>query len=277
MTEGASKASVVNNLSRHIREHHSDSDALDRRRSQQRHRMAIERTAIAPAMPSWVNDTMIYITCPRHRDTLWEGALSRVCATGVPASRVVRRFGIDWNEYLRASGAGDRRQRDLPLGLKPHTFLMYDFHRHFLVACAQAFQRDDGLKVVYWVEDDISFPSGIAFRVIHDLAVAHASAPAGPCLSWLGFTKQRGEARYGSHLVAVHREGISALVAHLDRLAKEGQDVGRPMSYLKGLDTFLWVACRTRASGAATSRLLARASTQSCASQLHNHAFVGRK
>ena len=276
-TFGASKKSVVNNMYRHIREQHGDGDALERRRSQQRERVAVARCAIAPAGPPCSSDMMAFVTCPRHRDRLWSQALGRLCATGVPASKVHRRFGIDWHEYLRASGESDRRQRDVPLGLKRHTFLMYDFHRHFLPSCEQAFQQDGELKVVYWVEDDITFPKGTAFRDIHALALGHASAPAGPCLSWLGFTKVRGKARYGSHLVAVHREGVAALKAHLDCASEDGKEGGNLLSYLKGLDTFLCEGCSTRASGVATGRLLAQASTQSMASQLKDHAFVGRR
>ena len=58
-------------------------------------------------------------------------------------------------------------------------------------------------------------------------------------LAWLAFYKVRGSPRYGTHCVGIPRQG-AALACHLcDDDAEKATLDGKPLSYLKGLDTFI--------------------------------------
>ena len=69
----------------------------------------------------------------------------------------------------------------------------------------------------------------------------HALALAGKsCLLWAGYISRKGEARYGSHLLGVSREGLKRLTKFLDKEASEAALAGDSLSYLEGLDTWIW-------------------------------------
>ena len=126
--------------------------------------------------------------------------------------------------------------------------------------------------MVYWIEDDVKFNTGLAFSEITDIALSQHA-----CVSWLGYITRRGIPTWGTHLLAVHRGGVEGLQAYLDTQAVTGQEKGTSLSYLMGLDTWIKRACGDIvANGGTNARAIAKASTTSLAPQEKRHPFVGR-
>ena len=259
---------VRNNLRRHTREVHGDGMALLRRRQQQRSRVGQLR-AFAPAGPApSLDDMLVYVTCPSHRESMWLESQKRLMESGMPASRIRRRFGIDWPSYREASLGTQRRQKDLPAGLTTSQFLMHDFHKTFLPQCRTTFSQHPEVNLVYWVEDDIKFVKFKVFAHIHQVALAQHT-----CVSWLGYMRVKGRPKWGTHLLGLHRDGLKDLIDQLDAQAEASKAAGTPLSYLMGLDTWVCSMCSVFVGG----RAIAKASDESLASQQRGHPFVGRK
>ena len=147
--------------------------------------------------------------------------------------QVVARLSSIVDDLLRASEDGDRKPHDLPEGLQRHTFLMWDFHKRFLPHIASAFIADPDLQIAFWAEDDIKFSSSVTMTKI----VKACGANPAP-LTWLAYRTVARKARFGAHLVAVHRNGVQQLMDYMDEYEAEQEAAGR--DYLMGLDTFLY-------------------------------------
>ena len=224
-TEAQSTYACRQSLNRHLREEHSEGPHKRRRQEMQRMRLQHSRSSDDDHA-----NCLALVVSPLHRDALYAKAVETLSDCGLPVARIRRRHGIDWLAYQRASEEGSRRPYDLPRGLKRHTFLMWDFHKSFLPAVAAAFEADDDLDLVFWVEDDIKIKDGVTWT---EVVAACGDNPAP--LTWLAYYKVKGRPRYGTHLLAVHRDGLSALLSHLDAMEAASTD---RMDYLEGLDTF---------------------------------------
>ena len=252
IARGSTVLSVATALARHRREKHTDSEAAERRRAQQRLRQCAVRLEVplpAPVVrkrPALQRrpaaDTLVslaVVTAPLRRDTMWERARAELLRVGFEAEHVRRRKGIDFAAYTDPSSSF---QRELAPGLKASTFLHYDFLEFFLPYCSQVFEQMPDVGVIWWVEDDIKFKAGVTAAAISAEASQHTA-----CLLWFGYMRVKGKPRYGSHLVGVARGGIRQLMAHLSDQRKVARDGGKPLGHLIGLDTLLHRMLRVEA------------------------------
>ena len=229
---GATAKSARNQLSRHRREFHVRSGALHRRREQQRARMALTRSgpsaALAATAPAFAlaRHLAVFITAPDFRESMYVSAVAHLVSVGCPISCIHRRRGIDFRSYIDSAGASR-----YPKGLACSTFLMYDFHKHFLPAATKLFDRFRDLTCVLWLEDDCRMKPGRTMAHVMDGARA-----CEPSVGWLGYLRVGGQPRWQSHIVSVSRWSAPALKRELDTRQRQGTS---PVQYLKGLDTML--------------------------------------
>ena len=80
---------------RHTRESHGTSTALEQRRVQQAGRLAAIRNVVKEVE----SQSIVFITCPRYRESMWTSARAELLRIGFGARCIRRRFGILWSDY----------------------------------------------------------------------------------------------------------------------------------------------------------------------------------
>ena len=270
LVQASTEKVLKSNSRRHTREEHGDISIKTRRKQLQASRLRASRELVVDAEVVGKVNAKAYITCPVHRDALYDLAMKECLRIGFQPSQVARRKGLDFTKYTQTDPGRMRNVSGtihVPKGLKKDTFLMWDFHINFLPMVAGAFALDSTLDVVFWLEDDIAFSKDVLATTL----TRHATAMSNS-LGWMAYTKVKGEARYGTHCIAVPRYGVALARQALDEDAAAAAVGGDPLSYLEGLDTFIWRACRRKLGGAP----LAMAAEESMAGQ-RKHKYAGRK
>ena len=262
VANGSTELASRTGLARHTREQHSATgvSCRTRRQEQQKQRLHMARKSQPLLLQGWAKQHRFAVTCPLRREAMWTSTHEGLMRAGVPAACVVRRKGIDFDKYTEDPG---RR----PEGLKRSTFLMWDFHKGFLPRCKFWFASEAELQFIWWVEDDCALKANVDFTALH----AHALAGRA-CLHWAGYLSKRGQPHWGTHLVAVSREGLPHLEARLSQEAAKAAEGGNSLAYLRGFDTWIRGVLAIEQGGMPLVRVLPKS-----VAQQRRHALRGRR
>ena len=210
---------------------------------------------------------------------MFQSTREQLLSVGFSVTQIKRRFGITWSKHVLAKASS--RQRDssqldligsqrLPRALRTNTFLSWDFHKRFLPMALRAFSDQQTLQWIFWVEDDCTFKRNLNLTVAKLISVCDRSRASGAV--WLGFVSRNGVPAWGSHLIALSRQGALNLKSHLDDLGAQAMQNGKPLQYLMGLDTMMKAFCCVWMNGLP----LVVTHSESLAYQ-RSHELAGRK
>ena len=231
-------------LNRHIREEHKKDKVTNKkkRRQQQAARKKVRKAALkrgelrACGLRGLVAATACRVLCPARRGNNEKGTRKVLAAFGfkkverdrgwdfVTGRNVPRSIPHTWS--YRGLGRAPYR-----CTVKAHKWEHLWFERAFLPETIARFNKDHVVQTIILFEDDATPRSRVT---VDDLM--KEVAEAAPSALWCGYYSRAGEARYGSHCLAVTRQSAAWLLRHSRSLTDERDAY---MHYV-GLDTFFY-------------------------------------